>query len=105
MSRLGKGLISSHLCQQQSIPLLIIAATIEEATRWALQLQAMNWGNVYLYPPIDNLPYESVPIDLKTTWTQIEILSELRSQPQSNLAIAITVNALRGSSSKLKKQR
>lgn len=94
LSRLGKGLISSHLCQQQSKPLLIIAATVEEATRWALQLQAMNWENVYLYPPIDNLPYESVPIDLETTWTQIEILAELRSQPQSNLAIATTVNAL-----------
>ena len=88
LSRLGKGLISSYLCQQQSKPLLIIAATVEEATRWALQLQAMNWGNVYLYPPIDNLPYESVPIDLETTWTQIEILSELRSRSQSNLAIA-----------------
>ncbi len=94
LSRLGKGLISSHLCQEQSKPLLIIAATVEEATRWALQLQAMNWENVYLYPPIDNLPYESVPIDLETTWTQIEILAELRSQPQSNLAIATTVNAL-----------
>ena len=80
LSRLGKGLISSHLCQQQNKPLLIIAATVEEATRWALQLQAMNWGNVYLYPPIDNLPYESVPINLETTWTQIEILSELRSR-------------------------
>jgi len=54
----------------------------------------MDWGNVYLYPPIDNLPYESVPIDLETTWTQIEILSELRSQPQHNLAVATTVNAL-----------
>ena len=62
LSRLGKGLISSHLCQQQSKPLLIVAATVEEATRWALQLQAMNW-DVYLYLPIDNLPYESVPID------------------------------------------
>jgi len=54
----------------------------------------MNWENVYLYPPIDNLPYETVPIDLETTWTQIEILAELRSQPQSNLEIATTVNAL-----------
>jgi len=41
LSRLGKGLISSHLCQQQGKPLLIIAATVEEATRWALQLQAI----------------------------------------------------------------
>ena len=62
LSHLGKGLISSQLCQQQGKPLLIIAATVEEATRWALQLQAMNW-DVYLYLPIDNLPYESVPID------------------------------------------
>jgi transcription-repair coupling factor (superfamily II helicase) len=54
LSRLGKGLINSQLCQQQNKPLLIIASTVEEATRWALQLQAMEWENVYLYPPIDN---------------------------------------------------
>ncbi len=48
----------------------------------------------HLYPPIDNLLYKSVPIDLETIWTPIEILAELRSQPQSNLAIATTVNAL-----------
>ena len=98
LSRLDKGLISSHLCQQQSKPLLIIAATVEEATRWALQLQSMNWKNVYLYPPIDNLPYESVPIDLETTWTQIEILAELRSQSSllvSFLQSMLVLNHLR----------
>ncbi|MFN9886527.1 MAG: hypothetical protein ACK54M_12000 [Pseudanabaena sp.] len=45
LSRLGKGLISTHLCQQQTKPLLIV--TVEEATRWALQLQSMSWS-VYL---------------------------------------------------------
>ncbi|MFN5815296.1 MAG: hypothetical protein ACK47D_04260 [Pseudanabaena sp.] len=45
LSRLGKGLISTHLCQQQAKPLLIV--TVEEATRWALQLQSMSWS-VYL---------------------------------------------------------
>ena len=43
LSRLGKGLISTHLCQQQAKPLLIVTATAEEATRWALQLQSMSW--------------------------------------------------------------
>jgi TPP-dependent pyruvate/acetoin dehydrogenase alpha subunit len=33
LSRLGKGLISTHLCQQQTKPLLIVTATVEEATR------------------------------------------------------------------------
>ncbi|MFN4979459.1 MAG: hypothetical protein ACK5EU_09950 [Pseudanabaena sp.] len=45
LSRLGKGLVSTHLCQQQAKPLLIV--TVEEATRWALQLQSMSWS-VYL---------------------------------------------------------
>ncbi|MFN9866312.1 MAG: hypothetical protein ACK568_04320, partial [Pseudanabaena sp.] len=47
LSRLGKGLVSTHLCQQQAKPLLIVTATVEEATRWALQLQSMSWS-VYL---------------------------------------------------------
>ena len=45
LSRLGKGLVSTQLCQQQTKPLLIV--TVEEATRWALQLQSMSWS-VYL---------------------------------------------------------
>jgi len=90
LSRLGKGLISTHLCQQQTKPLLIV--TVEEATRWALQLQSMSC--VYLYQPLDTFPYESAQIDLETAWTRIEILAELLAKPQPNLAIATTINAL-----------
>jgi len=93
LSRLGKGLISTHLCQQQAKPLLIVTATAEEATRWALQLQSMSW-RVYLYQPLDTFPYESAQIDLETAWTRIEILAELLAKPQPNLAIATTINAL-----------
>jgi transcription-repair coupling factor (superfamily II helicase) len=93
LSRLGKGLISTHLCQQQTKPLLIVTATVEEATRWALQLQSMSW-RVYLYQPLDTFPYESAQIDLETAWTRIEILAELLAKPQHNLAIATTINAL-----------
>ncbi len=70
LSRLGKGLVSTHLCQQQAKPLLIVTATVEEATRWALQLQSMSW-RVYLYQPLDTFPYESAQIDLETAWTRI----------------------------------
>ena len=80
LSRLGKGLISTHLCQQQTKPLLIVTATVEEATRWALQLQSMSWC-VYLYQPLDTFPYESAQIDLETAWTRIEILAELLAKP------------------------
>jgi transcription-repair coupling factor (superfamily II helicase) len=93
LSRLGKGLISTHLCQQQTKPLLIVTATVEEATRWALQLQSMSW-RVYLYQPLDTFPYESAQIDLETAWTRIEILAELLAKPQHNLAITTTINAL-----------
>ena len=91
LSRLGKGLVSTHLCQQQTKPLLIV--TVEEATRWALQLQSMSW-RVYLYQPLDTFPYEPSQIDLETAWTRIEILAELLAKPQPNLAIATTINAL-----------
>ena len=91
LSRLGKGLISTHLFQQQTKPLLIVTATVEEATRWALQLQSMSW-RVYLYPPLDTFPYESAQIDLETAWTRIEILAELLAKPQHNLAIADVLN-------------
>ncbi|MFN6067436.1 MAG: hypothetical protein ACK45T_09755, partial [Pseudanabaena sp.] len=91
LSRLGKGLISTHLCQQQTKPLLIVTATLEEATRWALQLQSMSW-HVYLYPPLDAFPYEPSQIDLETAWTRIEILAELLAKSQPNLAIAYTLN-------------
>ncbi|MFN4831627.1 MAG: hypothetical protein ACK5L1_05400 [Pseudanabaena sp.] len=93
LSRLGKGLISTHLCQHQTKPLLIVTATVEEATRWALQLQSMSWC-VYLYQPLDTFPYESAQIDLETAWTRIEILAELLAKPQHNSAIATTINAL-----------
>ncbi len=93
LSRLGKGLVSTHLCQQQAKPLLIVTATVEEATRWALQLQSMSW-RVYLYQPLDTFPYESAQIDLETAWTRIEILGELLAKPQHNLAISTTINAL-----------
>jgi len=53
----------------------------------------MSW-RVYLYQPLDTFPYESAQIDLETAWTRIEILAELLAKPQSNLAIATTINAL-----------
>ncbi|MCA2736442.1 MAG: transcription-repair coupling factor, partial [Microcystis sp. M158S2] len=93
LSRLGKGLVSTHLCQQQTKPLLIVTATVEEATRWALQLQSMSW-RVYLYQPLDTFPDESSQLYLETAWTRIEILAELLAKPQPNVAIATTINAL-----------
>jgi transcription-repair coupling factor (superfamily II helicase) len=93
LSRLGKGLVSTHLCQQQTKPLLIVTATVEESTRWALQLQSMSW-RVYLYQhqPLDTFPYESAQIDLEAAWTRIEILAELLAKPQPNLEIAYALN-------------
>ncbi|GAB4302722.1 MAG: transcription-repair coupling factor [Oscillatoriaceae cyanobacterium] len=55
--RLAKGLLTTTLAQMMTSPpsspgpqLLVVTASTEEATRWALQLEAMGWDMVYFYP-------------------------------------------------------
>ena len=55
-ARLPKGLVSSALAHSQDRPLVVIAATLEEAGRWATQLEAMNWETVHFYPHLRSLP-------------------------------------------------
>ena len=54
--RLPKGLVASALAQAQGRPMLAIAATLEEAGRWAAQLEAMGWATVSFYPTSESLP-------------------------------------------------
>jgi transcription-repair coupling factor (superfamily II helicase) len=60
VSRLPKGLVASALAHGQQRPLVVIAATLEEAGRWATQLEAMNWGNGPLLPHLRSLPLRSL---------------------------------------------
>ncbi|CAN1210778.1 transcription-repair coupling factor [Tumidithrix helvetica PCC 7403] len=104
LSRLGKGIISSCLSQKQERPLVVITATLEEAGRWAVQLEAMGWQTVHFYPTSDALPYEPFVPESEITWAQMQVLSDLvRSQDEDRtdatnngqrLAIVATDRAL-----------
>ncbi|WP_019501712.1 transcription-repair coupling factor [Pseudanabaena sp. PCC 6802] len=77
MPRLVKGLVSSCLAQKQDRPLLVVTATIEEAGRWAVQLEAMGWQTVHFYPTSDALPYENYAPEPEIIWAQMQVLSDL----------------------------
>jgi transcription-repair coupling factor (superfamily II helicase) len=50
ISRLPKGLIASTLAQSLNQNLVVVTATLEEAGRWAAQLEIMGWPSVNFYP-------------------------------------------------------
>jgi len=58
LARLPKGIVASALAQSCDRPLLIVTATIEDAGRWAAQLDAMGWPTVHFYPTSESSPYE-----------------------------------------------
>ncbi|NJL45979.1 MAG: hypothetical protein HC922_10260, partial [Leptolyngbyaceae cyanobacterium SM2_3_12] len=57
-ARLPKGLVSSALAHGSQRPLVVITATLEEAGRWATQLEAMAWNTVHFYPTSEASPYD-----------------------------------------------
>ena len=77
LSRVGKGLVSSTLSQKQERLMLVIAATIEEAGRWSVQLETMGWQTVHFYPNSDALPYEPYQPESEIIWGQMQVLADL----------------------------
>ncbi len=75
--RLPKGLVTSALAQDQKRPLLVITATLEEAGRWAAQLEAMGWGTVAFYPTSESSPYDAFDPESELIWGQLQVLSDL----------------------------
>ena len=75
--RLPKGLVTSALAQAQNRPLLIVTATLEEAGRWAAQLEAMGWGTVAFYPTSESSPYDVFDPESELIWGQLQVLSDL----------------------------
>ena len=75
--RLPKGLVASALAQSQKRPMLAIAATLEEAGRWAAQLEAMGWATVSFYPTSESSPYDVFDQESELTWGQLQVLSDL----------------------------
>ena len=97
--RLPKGLVSSALALAQQRPLLVITATLEEASRWAPQLEAMGWDTVHFYPTSEASPYDPFDQESEMTWGQMQVLADLLAlgqQPQGDrkLAIVTTERAL-----------
>ncbi len=77
LPRLPKGLVVSALAQAQKKPLLAISATLEEAGRWAAQLEAMGWATVSFYPTSESSPYDVFDQESELTWGQLQVLSDL----------------------------
>jgi transcription-repair coupling factor (superfamily II helicase) len=97
LSRVGKGIVSSILSQKQERLMLVIAATIEEAGRWSVQLETMGWQTVHFYPTSDVLPYEPYSPESEIIWGQMQVLSDLvnlSTDDQKKIAIVATDRAL-----------
>jgi transcription-repair coupling factor (superfamily II helicase) len=77
ISRLPKGLVTSALAQAEGRNLVVVTATLEEAGRWAAQLEAMGWSQVYFYPTSEASPYEPFAPESEMTWGQMQVLSDL----------------------------
>ncbi|HAC65180.1 MAG TPA: transcription-repair coupling factor, partial [Cyanothece sp. UBA12306] len=91
--RLPKGLVASALAQSQDNNLLVICATLEEAGRWAVQLEIMGWKTVNFYPTSEASPYEPFNAESEMIWGQMQVLSTLNYQ-HDQVAIVTTEKAL-----------
>jgi transcription-repair coupling factor (superfamily II helicase) len=99
LSRVGKGIVSSTISQKQERLMLVIAATIEEAGRWSVQLETMGWQTVHFYPTSDALPYEPYAPESEIIWGQMQILADLvnwsaKEGDKKKVAIVATDRAL-----------
>ncbi|NER34590.1 MAG: transcription-repair coupling factor [Oscillatoria sp. SIO1A7] len=105
--RFPKGLVASALAQQKQRDLLVVTATLEEAARWAVSLEAMGWSSVYFYPTSEASFYEAFDAESETIWGQMQVLADLvvgrsKSSPeeleasnrQKSIAIVTTEKAL-----------
>ncbi len=92
--RLPKGLVSTALAQTAEQNLLIVCATLEEAGRWAAQIEAMGWQTVHFYPTSDASPYEPFDPETEMTWGQMQVLADLVNHPKSKMAIVTTQTSL-----------
>ncbi|MCC0178622.1 transcription-repair coupling factor [Waterburya agarophytonicola K14] len=75
ISRLPKGIISSSLAKADNNDLLVICSTLEEAGRWAAQLEAMGWQTVNFYPTSEASPYSHFDPESEITWGQLSVIS------------------------------
>ena len=88
--RVPKGLVASSLAKAENKNLLVICPTLEEAGRWAAQLEGMGWQTVNFYPTSEASPYDPFDPESETIWGQMQVLGS-RGQP---LAIVATERSL-----------
>src|SRR4028119_1131173 len=77
VSRLPKGLVASALAKASQRNLFVVSSTLEEASRWAAQLEAMGWETVHFYPTSEASPYEPFDPESEMTWGQMQVLADL----------------------------
>lgn len=94
--RLPKGLVASALAQAEDRSLLVVCATLEEAGKWAAQLEIMGWKTVNLYPTSEASPYESFNAESEMIWGQMQVLSNINNSfsIDNKLAIVTTEKVL-----------
>lgn len=86
--RLPKGLTASAIAQVQQRSLCVVTATLEEAGRWATQLEAMGWPVVQFYPTSESSPYEAFDLEAEMAWGQLQVLAELLHTTQPMVVVA-----------------
>lgn len=100
--RLPKGIVASSLAQAEGNNLLVVCPTLEEAGRWATQLEAMGWQTVNFYPTSEASPYDPFDPESEMIWGQMQVLSfvlrslslEGTNQQHNNFAIVTTERSL-----------
>ncbi len=93
-NRVARGIAASAVARRRGTPLLVICSTLEEAARWNLQLEAMGWGTVFLYPSSEATPYEPFDPEEEVIWGQLQVLAELTQASHEPWAIVCTSRAL-----------
>lgn len=83
-ARLPKGLVVSAIAQHRDQPLCVMTATLEEASRWATQLESMGWDIVHFYPTTEASPYEPFDLESEMAWGQLQILADLMAMDEAS---------------------
>ncbi|CAA9587194.1 Transcription-repair coupling factor [uncultured Synechococcales cyanobacterium] len=93
IARLPKGLVASAIAQGKAQNLVVITPTLEDAGRWAAQLEAMGWPIVHFYPTSEASPYEPFDLESEMTWGQLQVLADLL-ESQKPMAVVATERSL-----------
>ena len=93
-SRIAKGLILTSIAKKESRPLFIIVSTLEEASRWLNILEIVGWKRSSIYPSSESSPYDLFDSSTEITWGQLQVLSELFTCADNNIAIVATERSL-----------